>query len=174
LAQIMGDLAAKLKERTSGEGPADAPTIFVFIHGLHRFKKLRQEDDFSFSMSGEDATASVGAQFQDLIVEGSSHGVHLIVSIDTFNNVNRAMSRKALSEFEMRIVFQMSANDSASLIDSPKASNLGLHRALFYNEHAGTLETFRPYAAPDREWLQRAAEKLVARSSGASANPMPA
>jgi len=25
----------------------------------------------------------------------------------------------------------MSAHDSASLIDSPKASNLGLHRALF-------------------------------------------
>ena len=44
----------------------------------------------------------------------------------------------------------MSANDSASLIDSPKASNLGLHRALFYNEHEGSLETFRPYASPTR------------------------
>jgi DNA segregation ATPase FtsK/SpoIIIE, S-DNA-T family len=174
LPQIMNDLAAKLKERTSGEAPADAPTIFVFIHGLHRFKKLRQEDDFSFSMSGEDSTASVGAQFQEIIVEGSSHGLHLIVSIDTFNNVNRSMNRKALSEFEMRVVFQMSGNDSASLIDSPKASNLGLHRALFYNEHAGTLETFRPYAAPDRAWLQQAAEKLAARGSGAAANPMPA
>ena len=47
----------------------------------------------------------------------------------------------------------MSAHDSASLIDSPKASNLGLHRALFYNEHEGTLEIFRPYATPDRGWL---------------------
>jgi S-DNA-T family DNA segregation ATPase FtsK/SpoIIIE len=46
----------------------------------------------------------------------------------------------------MRVVFQMSANDSASLIDSPKASGLGLHRALCYNEQEGTLETFRPYA----------------------------
>jgi len=73
--------------------------------------------------------------------------------VDTFNNVGRGMSRKALTEFEMRVVFQMSANDSASLIDSPKASNLGLHRALFYNEHEGTLETFRPYAMPDGAWL---------------------
>jgi DNA segregation ATPase FtsK/SpoIIIE, S-DNA-T family len=73
--------------------------------------------------------------------------------VDTFNNVGRGMSRKALTEFAMRVVFQMSANDSASLIDSPKASNLGLHRALFYNEHEGTLETFRPYAMPDSGWL---------------------
>ena len=48
----------------------------------------------------------------------------------------------------------MSANDSASLIDSPKASNLGLHRALFFNEQEGRLETFRPYAQPDLGWIK--------------------
>ena len=57
----------------------------------------------------------------------------------------------------------MSANDSASLIDSPKASNLGLHRALLYNEQAGTLETFRPYAAPDSGWLEKTALQLASR-----------
>ena len=31
---------------------------------------------------------------------------------------------------------------------------LGLHRALFFNEHLGTLETFRPYAMPGDEWLE--------------------
>ena len=63
----------------------------------------------------------------------------------------------------MRVVFQMSANDSASLIDSPEASNLGLHRALFYNEHAGTLETFRPYALPDDSWFEEVAGLRGAR-----------
>jgi hypothetical protein len=86
--------------------------------------------------------------------------MHIITTVDTLNNVNRSMNRKALSEFEMRILFQMSANDSASLIDSPKASNLGLHRALFYNEHQGTLETFRPYAMPDAEWMSEAGKAL--------------
>ena len=80
--------------------------------------------------------------------------------MDTLNNVNRWLNRKALSEFEMRVVFQMSANDSASLIDSPKASSLGLHRALFYSEHAGTLETFRPYATPDAEWITDAGVRM--------------
>ncbi|MEI9893312.1 MAG: hypothetical protein WDN28_05270 [Chthoniobacter sp.] len=161
IPQIMADLSAELKARSSGEAPIDAPAIFVFIHGLHRFKKLRQEDDFSFSMSGDDTAANPGALFAELMTEGSSYGIHLLVSIDTLNNVNRSMSRKALTEFEMRVVFQMSANDSASLIDSPKAANLGLHRALYYNEQAGTLETFRPYAAPDSAWLTDAAGKLA-------------
>jgi DNA segregation ATPase FtsK/SpoIIIE, S-DNA-T family len=54
----------------------------------------------------------------------------------------------------MRVVFQMSASDSASLIDTPAASTLGLNRALFYNDREGSLETFRPYAQPDDEWIE--------------------
>jgi hypothetical protein len=63
----------------------------------------------------------------------------------------------------MRVIFQMSANDSASLIDSPRASTLGLHRAIYYNEHEGYLETFRPYSFPDSQWLAEAAAKLSHR-----------
>ena len=86
----------------------------------------------------------------------------IIAACDTYNNVNRFLSRKALTEFEMRVLFQMSANDSASLVDSPKASTLGLHRALFYNQQEGQLETFRPYALPNREWIEQATAKLAA------------
>lgn len=165
IGDAMNAIAAELKARTGGEHGTDAPPVFLLVHGLHRFKKLRHEDDFSFSMSDADAGPNPGAQFNDLISDGSSHGMHIVTTVDTFNNVNRFMSRKALSEFEMRVVFQMSANDSASLIDSPKASNLGLHRALFYNEHEGTLETFRPYAPPDAEWMRQAAQKLARRGA---------
>jgi hypothetical protein len=59
-----------------------------------------------------------------------------------------------MAEFEMRILFQMSANDSARMIDSPAAQDLGLYRALLYNEQAGTVETFRPYAMPPVEWTE--------------------
>jgi len=165
VAAALDEIATELKARGTDELSARAPRLFLFIYGIQRFKKLRYEEDFSFSMSGSDAPANTGAQFNDLICEGPSHGMHLVATVDTFNNINRFMSRKALSEFEMRVVFQMSANDSASLIDSPKAGNLGLHRAIFYNEHEGVLETFRPYATPDSEWIRQAAEKLVRRAS---------
>jgi S-DNA-T family DNA segregation ATPase FtsK/SpoIIIE len=152
---VMNELSADLKARIAGETP-DAPEVFVLIHGLPRFKKLRFEDDFSFG-SGE---ANPGAQLNDLFSEGSSYGIHLLITVDTFANVSRYLSRKALGEFEMRVVFQMSANDSASLIDSPKASTLGMHRAIFYSENLGQMETFRPYATPDAAWIQQAGEKL--------------
>ena len=51
--------------------------------------------------------------------------------------------------------------EGASLIDNPKASLLGLHRALFYNAQEGYLETFRPYFLPGAEWLDQAARNLA-------------
>ena len=63
----------------------------------------------------------------------------------------------------MRVLFQMSANDSANLIDAQAAGSLGLHRALLYNEHEGTLETFRPYALPDPEWTDEVGKALAGR-----------
>ena len=65
----------------------------------------------------------------------------------------------------MRVIFQMSASDSASLIDSPAAATLGLHRALYYNDREGSLETFRPYAQPGGDWLEE-----VSRQFGGGAN----
>ncbi len=160
ISEVMSALAADLAQRAEGTASADAPPVFFFVHGLHRFKKLRQEEDFSFSLSSE-SEAGAGANLLKLINEGSSYGMHLVVTVDTLNNLHRALGRKPLGEFEMRVLFQMSANDSATLIDSPKASSLGLHRALLYNEQHGAVETFRPYALPSHEWVQEAAARLI-------------
>jgi len=75
--------------------------------------------------------------------------------------VMRFLSRKALGEFEMRVVFQMSANDSASLIESPLANDLGLHRAILFNGQQGWTETFRPYALPEAGWLTDVKQALA-------------
>jgi DNA segregation ATPase FtsK/SpoIIIE, S-DNA-T family len=158
LVEVINALAEDLKQRTENEH-ANAPTTFLFIHGIQNFKKFRQEDEFAFS--GDETNPA--AQLQKLISEGPSHGIHLFVTVDTYNNVIRYLGRKTLTEFEMRVLFQMSANDSASLCDDPKASTLGLHRALLYNEQEGYLETFRPYALPGREWIDEEAQKLSNR-----------
>jgi DNA segregation ATPase FtsK/SpoIIIE, S-DNA-T family len=154
IGTALSELSAELKSRTGDEdGNGSAPATFVFIQGLQRYKKLKYEDDFSFSSSDEGG--SPGAQLNEIISEGASLGLHLVVTVDTFANVQRWLNRKAIGEFEFRVLFQMSANDSASLIDSPQASSLGLYRALLYNEQEGTTETFRPYATPGREWLEQ-------------------
>jgi len=158
LAEVMNELAEDLKKRTE-DPAAEAPATFLLFPGLQKFGKLRHEEDFGFS-SGDAAAVSPGAQLNQIISEGAGHGFHVIATLDTVNNVNRFLSRKAVGEFEMRVVFQMSANDSAVLIDSPKAGTLGLHRALFYNEQEGYLETFRPYALPDGGWVEEVEKSL--------------
>ena len=162
LAEVMGALAEELKQRAEHEatGPeVPGPEIFVFIQGLQNFKKLRQEDEFSFSSSSSDAP-NAAATLMKLLTEGPARGIHVIVTCDTYNNVARFLGRKALTEFEMRVVFQMSASDSASLIDAPAAATLGLHRALLYNDREGSLETFRPYAQPGRDWVEEVARQV--------------
>jgi DNA segregation ATPase FtsK/SpoIIIE, S-DNA-T family len=154
LLETMAALEEELKKRGEKESSA-APEIFVLVHGAQNFKKLRQEDEFSFSASGSENFPA--ATFLNLITEGPARGIHVIVTCDTYNNITRFLGRKALSEFEMRVVFQMSATDSASLIEAPNASALGLHRALYYNEREGSLETFRPYAQPDNGWIEEIA-----------------
>jgi len=161
LAEVFTTLAKDLNQRMDGDPGTIHPRTFVIIHGLQRFKKLRYEEDFGFASDESESSANPGTVLNDLITEGPAYGIHVIATIDTLNNVNRAISRKAQTEFEMRILFQMSANDSASLIDSPKAGNLGLHRAIFYNEQEGHMETFRPYALPDANWIEEVKASLA-------------
>ena len=132
----------------------------MLIHGLQNYKKLRQEDEFSFSSSDAGSAANPAAALMSLISEGPARGFHVIATCDTYNNVNRFLGRKTLTEFEMRVLFQMSASDSASLIDAPDAGTLGLHRALYYNDREGYIETFRPYALPGNDWIEEVAKQL--------------
>ncbi|GAA5118147.1 AAA family ATPase [Luteolibacter yonseiensis] len=151
IPSLLGELASELEARAPSSGRA-APEVFLIIHDLQRFKSLRPDDEFRFSMD-EDSAVTPAQALANLLGEGGAVGMHVLASIDTWNNVSRWIPRKLLAEFEMRVLFQMSAGDSSNLIDSPAAATLGLHRALFHNEHHGTLETFRPYAMPDDEWL---------------------
>ena len=161
LTEVMAGLAEDLKQRGTEHAAAGLET-FVLIQGLQNFKKLRPEDEFSY---GADAGAgpNPAAILSELITEGPARGFHVLATVDTYNNVNRCLGRKALSEFEMRVLFQMSAGDSASLIDSPDAGNLGFHRALLYLDREGLSETFRPYAQPGNDWLEEVRAALAKR-----------
>lgn len=158
---ILNGLVDDIRKRSDEEEPASTRATFLLIHDLQKHHKLRYEEDFSFSVDSAEAAPEPGAQLNNLICQGARLGIHVIASCDTYNNVNRFCSRKAISEFGMRVLFQMSPNDSASLIDSPKASTLGLHRGLYYNEQEGYVETFRPYALPTSGWIEEAAENLA-------------
>ena len=162
-----------LQELTEEQQARDAdrdnmrPPIFVFVSQLSRFRDLRKpDDDYSFGGSfgsGEPAAPSGGKLFADLIANGPENGIHFILWCDSYNNLERWMSRQSLREMERRILFQMNAADSSNLIDSPVASRLGTHRALLHFQESGAIEKFRPYGLPKKPWLDWASGCLQRR-----------
>jgi len=163
VAAAINQVAEELQRRVDAN-IHDAPAIYLFINALQRYRMLRQEEDFGFSVSGDgDAPPRPEKQFSQIMREGPTHGIHLLAWCDTVNNLTRSLDRQGLREFEIRVLFQMGAADSSNLVDSPLAAKLGMHRALFFSEELGTLEKFRPYAQPDEHWLQEAVTKMRKR-----------
>lgn len=158
---VLNELDEEMQRRQATD-PAGLPEIFVFIYGLQRYRVLRKsEDEFSFSMSSDEPKkANPSKQFSDLLREGPGLGIHVVTWVDTVASLERTLDRTAMREFDNRILFQMSSNDSSTLIDSPAANKLGFFRALAYSEEQGVMEKFRPYALPSAEWLQSVATAL--------------
>jgi energy-coupling factor transporter ATP-binding protein EcfA2 len=156
LLNVITELADEVQRRIDDDSAAKQP-MYLFIYGLQRARDLRPGEDFGFSSFGsEDAAPSPAKQFTTILREGPEVGVHTLAWCDTLANLNRTLERGALREFEVRIVQQMSQEDSMSLVDSPDASRLGPYRALLFNEESGQTEKFRPYGLPTEQWLHQA------------------
>jgi hypothetical protein len=161
LTPVLKDISNEVTRRHSSPD-ARSHDIFVLLYGLQRFRDLRQqEEDYSFARRGEEKPVSPSKLFGNILREGPAVGVYLLIWCDSLNNVNRAFDRATLREFEMRILFQMSATDSSNLIDTPAASRLNLYRALYFSEERGQPEKFRPYALPTDDYLAWVKEQLT-------------
>lgn len=158
LAAELRGLAGEVQRRQ--EASDNHVPTFLFIHGLQRYRDLRRaEDDFSFSRTQAEGPTSA----QDLNVilrDGAAVGVYILAWCDTLANLGRQLERAAIKEFEVRVLFQMSAADSSVVIDSPKASRLGLYRALLVHEAEDVDEKFRPYGVPSSAWLEEAGRRM--------------
>lgn len=160
IAATLSELVELISARQSRQTD-DRTTHYLLIQGLQRFRDLRRpEDDYSF---GRSSTATPAQNFATILREGPAVGVHVLLWCDTLINLNRALDRTMLRECTQRVLFQMSATDSAHLIDSPLASRLGRHRALFHHEDAEQPEKFRPYALPQLDWVRRVGDRLTER-----------
>jgi hypothetical protein len=162
--ESIAQLASELQRRSS-EGGANPPPIFILVYALQRYRALRKSEDssFSFGAGDEEKKPQPDKQFGEILRDGPPAGMHVIAWCDTAAALERTLDRAATREFDNRVLFQMSANDSSNLIDSPAANKLGGYRALLYSEEQGVMEKFRPYALPGPKWLEHVKQSMASR-----------
>ena len=143
LPSLFTDISNEIHRRTKTNS-THKPFIYLFIHGLHRIRALRAE---------EEPTSDIFNTFTTILRDGPEQNIFTLIWCDSLNNFYRSLANKLLNEFELRITFQMSEKDSNQLIGVPEANKLGLHRAILFKEGVSTIEKFIPYKAPSDEWL---------------------
>jgi hypothetical protein len=162
-ADMLGEISAELASRQE-QSETHGPPIYLVIFNLARFRDLRKDDEFSFSSLDNGKPPSPAKQFNAIVREGPALGIHTLLWCDSYNNVIRFLDRQSLRDFDMRVLFQMNATDSSSLMDSPDASRLGIHVAIFYDESQGRMEKFRPYGLPSNDWLAWVKKQLSSKT----------
>jgi S-DNA-T family DNA segregation ATPase FtsK/SpoIIIE len=163
LGATFTELAAEIERRQQNTSDDQAP-IYIIIYDIQRFRDLRKgDDDFGYSRYDENKPVPPSKIFGDVLREGPPLGIHTMIWCDSVNNLNRTFDRQGTKEFENRIMFQMSANDSSTLIDTPAAAKLGENRALYFSEEENRIEKFRPYGVPEMSWLENVKKRFAAR-----------
>ena len=159
LVALLTELDELLERRQSG-ADTDLSPVVLSVFALQRLRQLRPDDDLAFGREGGQPPAE---RFAKLLSNGPEYGIHSIVWCDSLASVQRGLGRRALRDFDARILFQMSASDSTELVDDDGASRLGLHTAILSELGEGRRSKFRPFSLPDPQFLAQVGVALRAR-----------
>ncbi len=154
-AAVLVELIAILERRQNGDDAQRSPIMLV-VFALQRQRALRVDDDGDLGESRRKPADMLAT----LLSNGPEYGLHVVVWCDSLASVQRSLGRRALRDFDARILFQMAAGDSSELIDEDTASRLGLHTALLAIESDGRREKFRPCSLPSAASLKEIATAI--------------
>ena len=148
----MSRLNQLIQER--GAEADDSPPIVVVIDPLERFRDLRQDDSFNFSLDSASGGVSGGAALQAVLRDGPAANVFVVLIAGSAETVSRWLPRASQHDLEIRILGQMNQSDSALLIDSPVAAELSAATMLVYDDAVGSITKFRQCDLPDADQVR--------------------
>ncbi|MCG8649081.1 MAG: AAA family ATPase [Pirellulales bacterium] len=148
-------LAGLVKER--GDEAEGVKPIIVIVDPLERFRDLRQDESFSFSLDAAAQSANGAAAFQEVLRDGPGANVFVILVCGSAETLSRWLPRASQHDLELRVLGRMNASDSSMLIDTPIAADLSAATMLLYDDSDGRITKFRQCDLPEadtiRQWL---------------------
>lgn len=151
----MNRLSELIKER--GDDAEDVPPLIVIVDPLERFRDLRQDDSFNFSLDSPGGSVGGGVALQNVLRDGPAANVFVFLVAGSAETLSRWLPRPSQHDLELRVIGQMNQSDSALLIDSPVAADLSAATMLLYDDSDGRITKFRQCDLPDgadvKQWL---------------------
>lgn len=132
-------LADEIDRRDESSDP-----LLIVLDPIERFKDLRPDDSFSFSLDDAGGGTLTGAKaFETVLQNGPSVGIFVLMTCGSAENYSRWIPRSSQHDFELKILGALNPSDSSLLIDSPIAAELSDATLLLYDEADGKVRKFR-------------------------------
>ena len=163
------NIISGLYETASGLTPLGETDKYFFVFGYQRAEelksetKLTQSEDidnlFNIMPSGSNnPKLSLKEMFRIIVKDGAQKGVHTLLWQDSFNALYQD-DKDMMSYFSMKVAFDMTPEEYSRFVSANDVSLMSENNAIYYNR-ARDNQKFRPYQAPDEEWLKVISEKL--------------
>jgi hypothetical protein len=148
LGGALAEAAAEVRRRIDDDDYVGRPWLIV-INALQRARELDAEASY-------EGTATPREDLLAVLADGSDVGVHVVVTADSLETVERRLGPGALDHFGARLVGQCSEDASQRILGSGAASRLGTAYALLDEPDDHRRETVRPFPAPSPDWVASA------------------
>lgn len=164
--EVLSELHDNIKDSNK---PISATDKFFFVFGYQRAEelkseiKLSQSDDIDslfniMSSNSNRPQLSPREIFHTIVKDGAKRGIHVILWQDSFSALEQD-DNNIMSYFNLKIAFDMTPEEFSRSVGANDVSMMSENNAIYYNK-ARDNQKFRPYQAPDEEWLKDISAKL--------------
>lgn len=142
---------------------------YFFVFGYQRAEELKSEKKLSQSedidnlfnimpSANNHPKLSPKEMFRQIVKSGAQEGIHTVIWQDSFAPLYQD-DKDMMSFFNMKVAFDMSPEDFSRFVSANDVSLMSENNAIYYNR-ARDNQKFRPYQAPDEDWLKEISERL--------------
>lgn len=157
LVEVLGRVRDEIDRRTLAHDYTASPLLFV-LNGLGRASEL---DAFESRQSTRvDDEFDAVAVLEGILRDGPEVGASSVLCADSAVTLAQRITRATLRSCGLRVALQQPAAESNLVVESNAASTLGPNQGLLYDEAAGRLTKFRPYAMPTVDTMVKLARSM--------------
>lgn len=164
--EVLSELHDNIKGASIPVGETDK---YFFVFGYQRAEELKSETKLSQSddidslfnlmpNSSSKPQLSPKEIFHIIVKDGAKRGVHAILWQDSFSALEQD-DNNIMSYFNLKVAFDMSPEEFSRSVGANDINLMSENNAIYYNK-ARDNQKFRPYQAPDEDWLEDISAKL--------------